>query len=199
MRFTKLIAAALLSVTSLAYALQDSSNNTDIETDIVKHNSDTLAYPQDGKPIPSDYTRLNVAWFQRHLNDYYVAMDEADSIPAGRNAVNEGVNGCISIHFFTTTECIVAAHVSFNFWREVTLEGCAEAKRQEGLRGRRVTKVIIMAPDRSSAMTTFNYIKPNFRRAYVSPGMYEPSMQPGIHYNFVAYVGTTDVVQTQSY
>ncbi|KFY71269.1 hypothetical protein V499_08528 [Pseudogymnoascus sp. VKM F-103] len=148
MRFTKLIAAALLSVTSLAYALQDSSNNTDIETDIVKHNSDTLACPQDGKPIPSDYTRLNVA---------------------------------------------------FNFWREVTLEGCAEAKRQEGLRGRRVTKVIIMAPDRSSAMTTFNYIKPNFRRAYVSPGMYEPSMQPGIHYNFVAYVDTTDVVQTQSY
>lgn len=98
-------------------------------------------------------------------------MDQSKFIDEGSNAVNYGADGCVSIHFFTPTRCVAAAHVGLDqgTWNRYTLEGCEKAEVEARASRQRVTKVIIKAPYRSAAMITHNFIRSKFPRAYISP------------------------------
>jgi hypothetical protein len=129
-------------------------------------------------------------------------MNRAKIIEQEWNAVVHGVDGCVSIHFFTPTQCVAAAHVSleleFNVWWIVTRSGCEKAEYQAGRLGGYVTKVIIMAPYPPAARTTFSYVHSQLPNASIILQVYDTNLDDGVNYSFIAYRGTTDVITTLS-
>lgn len=74
--------------------------------------------------------------------------------------------------------------------RRITDRGCGFAGDEA--RGAPITKVVIGAPDYSTAMIIVDYVKFWFPGADIRPRMY--TLAPGLYYKFTGYKGTTDVV-----
>ncbi|KAK3389426.1 hypothetical protein B0H63DRAFT_518654 [Podospora didyma] len=145
----------------------------------------------------SDSGSSVVSLIETHGNTVYVNMGGATAIAAAQTAVVAGVDGCTSIHFFDSTRCIGAAHITAGEEGKET----PAATRQYGTGA---TKVEIWANSQAKAELVKGLVRialggasANNVEINARVYQYDPNVEEGTCWVFTAAPTQRTVTQTE--